>query len=57
MSYFIKNCSKTMKTETYFSENTAFSKPTGVATYKTTTDMPKELRHTLPDIEELKKLL
>ena len=57
MSYFIKNCSKTMKTETYFSENTAFSKPTGVATDKTTTDMPKELRHTLPDIEELKKLL
>ena len=29
----------------------------GVATYKTTTDMPDELRKTLPDIEELKKLL
>jgi cation transport regulator ChaB len=29
----------------------------GPATYKTTTDMPEELRHALPDIEELKKLL
>lgn len=34
-----------------------YDKPMGVATYKTTTDMPEELRHTLPDIEELKKLL
>jgi hypothetical protein len=29
----------------------------GVATYKTTTDMPSALRQALPDIEELKKLL
>lgn len=34
-----------------------YNKPMGVATYKTTTDMPEELRRTLPDIEELKKLL
>ena len=33
------------------------NKPMGVATYTTTTDMPDELRKTLPDIEELKKLL
>ena len=32
-------------------------KPMGVATYKTTTEMPEELRKALPDIEELKKLL
>lgn len=34
-----------------------YAKPMGVATYKTTTDMPEELRRTLPDIDELKKLL
>ena len=34
-----------------------YQKPMGVATYKTTTDMPEELRHALSDIEELKKLL
>lgn len=34
-----------------------YEKPMGVATYKTTSDMPEELRRTLPDIEELKKLL
>lgn len=34
-----------------------YDKPMGVATYKTTTDMPEELRRALPDIEELKKLL
>lgn len=34
-----------------------YAKPMGVATYRTTTDMPEELRQTLPDIEELKKLL
>ena len=33
-----------------------YQKPMGVATYKTTTDMPEELRHALPNIEELKKL-
>ena len=32
-------------------------KPRGVATYKTTAEMPEELRKALPDIEELKKLL
>lgn len=34
-----------------------YSKPMGVATYTTTSDMPDELRKALPDIEELKKLL
>ena len=34
-----------------------YSKPMGVATYTTTSDMPEQLRKTLPDIEELKKLL
>ena len=34
-----------------------YSKPMGVATYKTADDMPKDLRQALPDIEELKKLL
>ena len=29
----------------------------GVATYKTSKDMPDELRAALPDINELKKLL
>ena len=32
-----------------------YSKPMGVATYTTTSDMPEQLRKTLPDIEELKK--
>ncbi len=32
-------------------------KPMGVTTYKTTAEMPEELRKALPDIEELKKLL
>ena len=34
-----------------------YNKPMGVATYKTFSDMPKELQHALPDIEELKKLM
>lgn len=34
-----------------------YSKPMGVATYKTSKDMSEELRNALPDIEELKKLL
>lgn len=34
-----------------------YNKPMGVATYKTTAEMPEELRKALPDIEELKKLL
>ena len=29
----------------------------GVATYTTTTEIPEDLRKTLPNIEELKKLL
>ena len=32
-------------------------KPMGVATYKTTSEMPEELQKAMPDIEELKKLL
>ena len=34
-----------------------YDKPMGVATYRTTKDMPERLRNALPDIEELKKLL
>ena len=34
-----------------------YDKPMGVATYKTTADMPEQLKKALPDIEELKKLL
>jgi hypothetical protein len=34
-----------------------YDKPMGVATYKTSTEMPEELRKALPDIEELKRLL
>ena len=34
-----------------------YSKPMGVATYKTSKDMSEELKKALPDIDELKKLL
>ena len=34
-----------------------YSKPMGVATYKTSRDMSEDLRKALPDIEELKRLL
>ena len=34
-----------------------YNKPMGVATYKTISEMPKEMQQTLPDIEELKKLM
>jgi predicted nuclease of restriction endonuclease-like (RecB) superfamily len=34
-----------------------YSKPLGVATYRTSDEMPEKLRNALPDIEELKKLL
>ena len=34
-----------------------YNKPMGVSTYKTFSDMPKELQDTLPDIEELKRLM
>jgi len=34
-----------------------YNKPMGVATYKTISDMPKAMQQTLPDIEELKKLM
>ena len=34
-----------------------FRKPMGVATYKTSKDMPDELRKALPDVEDLKRLL
>ena len=29
----------------------------GVATYKTATDMPEDLRKALPDIEDLKRII
>ncbi len=34
-----------------------YNKPMGVATYRTSKDMPERLRNALPDIEDLKKLL
>ena len=34
-----------------------YTKPMGVATYKTMADMPEHIRKALPDVEELKKLL
>ena len=34
-----------------------YTKPMGVATYKTSKDMSDELRKALPDIETLKRLL
>ena len=34
-----------------------YKKPMGVATYKTSKDMSEELRHALPDVEDLKRLL
>lgn len=34
-----------------------YDKPMGVATYKTSDDMPEKLKRALPDIEDLKKLL
>ena len=34
-----------------------YSKPMGVATYKTSKDMSDELKKALPDIDDLKKLL
>ena len=34
-----------------------YAKPMGVATYRTSAEMPEKLRKALPDIEDLKKLL
>ena len=34
-----------------------YNKPMGVVTYKTLSDMPETMQQTLPDIEELKKLM
>ena len=34
-----------------------YNKPMGISTYKTFSDMPKEMQDTLPNIEELKKLM
>ncbi len=34
-----------------------YNKPMGVATYKTSDEMPEKLRKALPDVEELRKLL
>ncbi len=34
-----------------------YDNPMGVATYKTADEMPEKLRNSLPDVEELKKLL
>lgn len=34
-----------------------YAKPMGVATYKTSKDMPEKLKNALPDVEDLRKLL
>lgn len=34
-----------------------YNKPMGISTYKTISDMPETMQQTLPDIEELKKLM
>ncbi|MBR2196566.1 MAG: DUF1016 family protein [Salinivirgaceae bacterium] len=34
-----------------------YNKPMGVTTYKTIADMPENMQHILPDIEDLKKLM
>ena len=34
-----------------------YSKPMGVATYKTADDMPEKIRKALPDVEDLRRLL
>lgn len=34
-----------------------YSKPMGVATYKTSKDMSEKLKKALPDIEDLRRLL
>ncbi|GAP72764.1 hypothetical protein SAMD00024442_41_25 [Candidatus Symbiothrix dinenymphae] len=34
-----------------------YNKPMGVATYRTSEEMPEKLRRSMPDIEKLKKLL
>ncbi len=34
-----------------------YTKPMGVATYKTSKDMPDKLKKALPDIDDLRKLL
>lgn len=34
-----------------------YAKPMGVATYKTSQDMPEKLKNALPDVEDLRKLL
>ncbi|MBR1557762.1 MAG: DUF1016 family protein, partial [Prevotella sp.] len=33
------------------------SKPMGVATYRTSQELPPEIRQALPDMEDLKKLI
>ena len=33
------------------------SKPMGVATYRTTKDLPQQIKEALPDMDELKKLI
>ena len=34
-----------------------YTKPMGVATYRTLDDMPEPLRNSLPDLEDMAKLL
>ena len=34
-----------------------YNKPMGVSTYKTLSDMPSVMRETLPDVEEMMKLM
>ncbi|MDR3047846.1 MAG: PDDEXK nuclease domain-containing protein [Bacteroidales bacterium] len=49
-------CKEMKKTTVEFAVRD-YTKPMGVATYRTSAEMPEKLRNAMPDIEELKKLL
>jgi hypothetical protein len=49
-------CKEMKKTTVEFAVRD-FTKPMGVATYKTSKELPEKMRKALPDMEELKKLL
>jgi predicted nuclease of restriction endonuclease-like (RecB) superfamily len=49
-------CKEMKKTTVEFSVRD-FTKPMGVATYKTSEELPEKIRKALPDMEELKKIL
>jgi RecB family endonuclease NucS len=49
-------CKEMKKTTVEFAVRD-FTKPMGVATYKTSKELPEKMRKALPDMEELKKIL